>query len=301
MKQYPERKNTDLELTVDTETGLLDFLLRRLAGKSRNNVKSLLTHREVTVDGRVVTRHDHPLKAGQTVRILRSVPRGQKQRDRLPILFEDDELLVVNKPAGLLTVAAGRYEDEQTAYRMATAHVRQDNPKARVFIVHRLDRDTSGIVLFAKNEHLKLALQENWNSLASLRGYAAVVEGHPRAKSGRIHTWLRETKTHLVYSGRGPGDGLEAITNYQVLRETSAYSLLAIQLETGRKNQIRVHLKELGHPVAGDKKYGAGTDPLGRLCLHAHQLELTHPLTRAPLRFETAIPQSFLNLFPPSP
>lgn len=292
------KSNTDLELTVTEGCGLLDFLLQRLTKKSRNNVKSMLTHREVTVDGRVVTKHDHPLKPGQTVRILLSADRELKRRDQPKILFEDDELIVLNKPAGLLTVSA-EFSGEETAYRQVTGHVRRTNPKARVFIVHRLDRDTSGVVLFAKNERLKLALQDDWNSLVTTRGYAAVAEGQLREKSGRIHTWLKETKTLLMYSSHTPGDGLEAITNYRVLRESPVYSLLQVELETGRKNQIRVHLKELGHPVAGDKKYGAHTDPLKRLCLHANVLELTHPFTGKPLRFETDIPQKFSNLLNP--
>jgi 23S rRNA pseudouridine1911/1915/1917 synthase len=275
-----------------TEPGfLLDFLLRTLTKKSRNNVKSLLTHKEVSVDGRVVTRHDQPLTPGQTVRVLRASDRDQKKQKSLPVIYEDDELLVISKPAGLLTIATDN-KAENTAYRMMTDYVRQVNPGARLFIVHRLDRDTSGLVLFAKNERLKLALQDNWNELVSVRGYIALVEGRLDEKTGRIRSWLKETKTLLMYSGR-PGDGQEAITNYQVLREGGGYSLVDIRLETGRKNQIRVHMKELGHPVAGDRKYGAKTDPLKRLGLHAHRLELRHPFTEKPLCFDSPAPKSF--------
>jgi 23S rRNA pseudouridine1911/1915/1917 synthase len=248
------------------------------------------------VDGRVVTRHDYLLKTGQTVTIAPPGTRGQKKRSCCRTVRRRGAARG-QQAGGLLTVTSEDGDDE-TAYLFATAHVRLAGPKNRVFIVHRLYRDTSGIVLFAKNEALKLALQEDWNGLVSHRGYTAVAEGRLRDKSGTVRSWLKETTTHLVYSSHTPGDGLEAVTAYTVLRESAAYSLLDIRLETGRKNQIRVHMKDLGNPVAGDRKYGARTETrCTRLCLHAHRLELTHPLTGAPLRFETDIPGTFSNLF----
>ncbi len=289
-------KAAEAELTVAEDTALLAFLLSRLGKLSRNNVKSLLKNKEVLVDGRTVTRHDHPLKSGQKVRIVRSVIRGRSSKPMPRILFEDADLLVIDKPAGLLSIAAGD-KDEPTAYNMMREYVRGADSKNRIFIVHRLDRDTSGVLLFAKNEEMKRALQHNWDRLVSLRGYGAVVEGQLSEKSGRIRTFLRETKTLLVYSADKEGDGLEAITNYRVIKETSGYSLLDISLETGRKNQIRVHMKELEHPVAGDTKYGAKTNPLKRLGLHANILELRHPFTDRTLRFESELPGSFKAIF----
>jgi len=296
MKQTADNKRrkplSDPEFTVTERSGLLEFLLLNLHGRSRNNVKSLLTHREVLVDGHVVTQYDYPLREGQVVRIVRSVNRGEKPKERLQILYEDPYLIVVNKPAGLLSVATDN-EKEKTAYHMLTDYVRKSDPKARIFVVHRLDRDTSGVLMFAKNERIKRALQERWDSLVSLRGYTAVVEGRLPEKSGRIRSWLKETRTLLVYSGREAGDGLEAVTDYRVIGESAAYSLLDIRLETGRKNQIRVHMKELGHPVAGDRKYGARTDPLKRLGLHACRLELRHPFSNERMCFEAEVPPDF--------
>ncbi len=169
--------------------------------------------------------------------------------------------------------------------------------RLRIFTVHRLDRATSGVLMVAKNEKIKLALQDNWADLVSERVYVAVIEGQLREKSGRIQSWLKETKTLLMYSSPKVSDGLEAIINYQVLNETAEYSLLDIHLETGRKNQIRVHMKELGHNIVGDKKYGAKADSLKRLGLHAYKLEFKHPFSDKVMCFETRTPKSFTSLF----
>jgi len=284
----------DTVFVVTECSGLFDFLTLKLTNQSRNNIKSLLKHRQVTVDGRAITQHDFLLKEGQTVRIVRSVIRGQKEKDVLQILYEDADLIVINKPAGLLTITDNK--NSVSAYHLLTDYVRRTNSKARIFIVHRLDRDTSGVLMFAKNEKLKLALQDNWGGLVTQRNYVAIVEGRLKEKSGRIRSWLKETKTLLVYSSPKVGDGLEAITNYQVINETPDYSLLNIQLETGRKNQIRVHMKELGHSVVGDTKYGARTNPLKRLGLHAYKLELKHPFSNQWLCFETEVPENFKAL-----
>jgi len=292
-KENKRRKPTaDLEFSVTEHSGLLEFLLLKLTARSRNHVKSLLTHREVFVDGHVVTQYDYPLKQGQIVRIVRSVNRGEQTNDLLQILYEDADLIAINKPAGLLSIGTDK-EKEKTAYHMLTDSIRRSNPNGRIFVVHRLDRDTSGVLIFAKNERIKLALQENWDSLVLQRCYAAVVEGQPDEKSGRIHSWLKQTNTLLMYSGRKAEDGLEAITNYQVITESANYSLVNIQLETGRKNQIRVHMKELGHPIVGDRKYGAQTNPLKRLGLHAYRLELLHPFSHQRMCLETEIPNDF--------
>jgi 23S rRNA pseudouridine1911/1915/1917 synthase len=296
MGQKGTNRKPDTELMVTEPSGLLDFLLLRLSDRSRNNVKSLLTHREVLVDGVVVTQYDRPLLIGQTVRISRAITPGKKQQGALDILYEDDDIIAINKPAGLLSISTDK-EKELTAYHLLTDYVRLNNPANRIFAVHRLDRDTSGVLIVAKNERIKLALQDNWADLVSQRAYMAVVEGQLAEKSGRIRSWLKETKTHIMYSSSKTGDGQESITNYQVIKETASYSLLDIHLETGRKNQIRVHMKELGHPVVGDKKYGANINPLKRLGLHAYKLELKHPFTKEVMCFQTQLPKSFTALF----
>ncbi len=283
------------ELVVVQTSGLLEFLLQNLTNQSRNHIKSLLTHRLVSIDGVVTTKYDAQLKEGQVVSIHRPTAKPRTW-EGLDIIYEDKDILVINKPYGLLSIASDK-EKEATAYHMLTDYVQMKNPRNRIFAVHRLDRETSGILLVAKNEKMKLALQDNWADLVTKRGYIAVVEGQLDEKNGKIQSWLKQTKTLLMYSSARAGDGLEAITSYSVLKEKGGYSLLDIQLETGRKNQIRVHMKELGHSVAGDKKYGAQTDPLKRMGLHAYQLELKHPFSEQMMNFEAPTPQSFFSLF----
>ncbi|SHI16661.1 23S rRNA pseudouridine1911/1915/1917 synthase [Sporobacter termitidis DSM 10068] len=290
-------KNCPQEYTVDKPAGLLEFLLRTMTGMSRNSVKSLLTRGAVSVGGKTATKHDTPLLPGVTVSVAPpDDPRHIDIAKHLRIIYEDEELIAIDKPAGLLAIATDR-EKTETAYHLLTEHVRRENNKSRLFVVHRLDKDTSGVMIAAKNERIKLALQDQWNTLVQTRGYTAVSEGVFREKSGTVTSWLKETKTHFVYSGSRPGDGREAVTSYEVIRESAAYSLLGITLGTGRKNQIRVHMSDLGHPVAGDKKYGARTDPLGRLCLHAGLLEIRHPFSERLLVFQSDTPKDFLALF----
>ncbi len=285
---------SDPEYLVTENSTLLTFLLANVSKMSRNNVKSLLRNHQVFVDGVAVSKHDCSLNAGQKVSIQRNKNRNNEVTLDLEIVFEDKDIIIINKPAGLLTVAIEQ-EKLNTAYHQLTEYVRNSNPHNRIFIVHRLDRDTSGLLVFAKNETVKLEMQENWSDAVINRGYMAIVEGQIDTEGGTIKSWLRETKTHMMYSSKNPGDGLEAITNYKVIRRTKRYSLLDIRLETGRKNQIRVHMNDLGHPIVGDKKYGS-TESYKRLCLHAFLLEFVHPVTKETMRFENEIPKEFLSL-----
>lgn len=220
-----------------------------------------------------------------------------ERRDRPDIIYEDKELIVINKPAGLLSVATD-IPGKSTAWRQVTDYLQIRNKRARAQVVHRLDRDTSGVLLFAKNESLKLAFQENWNELVTCRGYTAVVEGRPERAEGTIRTFLLENRAHMVYSAPERKGGKEAITHYQAMETRKGYTLMDIHIDTGRKNQIRVHMAELGCPVVGDKKYGNGADPLRRLGLHAGKLELRHPKTGQLLCFEAPLPAGFIRLFP---
>ena len=270
----------ELEYTVETGGPLLPFLLERVRG-SRNHVKSLLTRGQVEVDGKRITRHDHPLSPGQRVRLLAAL----RPAAPFPVLYEDGRILVVDKPAGLLSMA------------MATDYVRQSDPRGRVFIVHRLDRDTSGVLLFARDEETKRAYQEQWDALVRRRGYLAVVEGKPPREADTVRTLLRENAAHKVYSVRSGGK--EAVTRYRTVQAGERYTLLEVDIDTGRKNQIRAHLSELGCPVAGDRTYGAATDPLGRLCLHAHELRLADPFTGEERAFRAEPPRGFRSLTRP--
>lgn len=212
---------------------------------------------------------------------------------KMDIIYEDKELLVINKPAGLLTIATEK-EMFKTLYHQAREYVKKQNPKNKIFIVHRLDKDTSGIVVFAKSEKVKRELQENWNSVAYIREYLAIVEGNVKTKKGTIKSYLIEDKTLKVRSTDSKKGSL-AITHYESLASTKAYSLLRIQIETGKKNQIRVGFSDLGYPIVGDKKYGGKKNPLGRLGLHASILGLK--INKKEYKWSARIPKEFKLLF----
>ncbi len=216
-----------------------------------------------------------------------------RKSEKLNIIYEDKDILVVNKPSKLLTIATDN-EKERTLFHKAITYVKKKNQK--IFIVHRLDKDTSGIVLFAKNEKLKKLFQDNWDNLVKLREYVAVVEGTPKKNSGVVRSWLKETKTLYVYSSDKMGDGKEAITHYRKVMGNNKYTMLDITIDTGRKNQIRVHMKDLGTPIVGDKKYDSKTNPIGRMTLHANKLVVVHPITNKEMTFETDVPNSFIKL-----
>lgn len=218
-------------------------------------------------------------------------------RHRPHILYEDAELIAIHKPAGLLSVATDS-QRSVTAWRQVTDYLQSRNKAARAWVVHRLDRDTSGVLLFAKNQPLKLALQARWNELVTYRGYLAVVAGRPPEEAGLVRTWLLENRAHMVYSAPKHKGGKEAVTRYRVLARRGGFSLLEVEIDTGRKNQIRVHMADLGCPIVGDRKYGDGQSPLRRLGLHAGRLDLTHPVTGRPLSFTAPTPPEFERLFP---
>ncbi|MGD9676965.1 MAG: RluA family pseudouridine synthase [Vulcanibacillus sp.] len=288
------KKNRRLQVSEPVE--LMIFLIEKMPDKSRNNIKSILARGQVLVNGKVVKQYNHPLLVGQEV-IIDLSPPSEKEEDDIPnIIYEDNDLIVIDKPAGLLTISTDS-EKEHTAYHQLMNYVRKKNIENRIFIVHRLDRDTSGVLVFAKNEELKNLFQNGWKEIMVERTYVAVVEGQVRKKEDTIKSWLLETKTKLIYSSNKPGDGLEAITHYKVLQDTANYSLLEIHLETGRKNQIRVQLQDIGHSIIGDKKYSSKVNPIGRLALHARVLSFHHPVTQKLMRFETEIPPNFSMLF----
>ncbi|MCL2054911.1 MAG: RluA family pseudouridine synthase [Oscillospiraceae bacterium] len=223
----------------------------------------------------------------------------KNKTQKLPIIYEDKDIIVIDKPAGMLSVSTDK-ETQNTAYRIINDYVKRKHKSNRIWIVHRLDRDTSGVMLFAKSERVKLALQDNWEEVAVGREYVALVRGRVKPMEQKITSWLKQTKSLLMYSSNKEGDGKLAITNYKVRQTTAKYSLLDISLETGRKNQIRVHMKDIGHPVLGDKKYGGDgiTNPLGRLGLHASALTVKHPTTGEEMRFESNVPKCFMKIMP---
>lgn len=297
-KKHQEKHNQfekSLTYQVEEETTLLPFLLKVMSNRSRNSVKSILTREQVAVDGQAITAHNHALESGQTVAILKNKAAvNESKLSGVTILHEDTDIIVINKDAGLLSIASQK-EKEETAYRQLMKHVRREHPRNRIFVVHRLDRDTSGVMMFAKSERVKQVLQQSWKDLVQERSYAALVEGVVKKEADTISSWLKETKTYRMYSSSKPNDGQHAVTHYKKLQANKHYSLLEVYLETGRKNQIRVHMQDLGHPIVGDKKYGSNVNTIGRLGLHARVLAFTHPTTKEPMHFKTDIPKAFLN------
>jgi 23S rRNA pseudouridine1911/1915/1917 synthase len=283
-------------LTVTQRTELLAFLLAQLPQQSRNSVKKLLKYQQVMVDGKVETQFNHPLLPQQQVTI-----RGHQVKTATPhqgfrILHEDQDLIVVDKQAGILSIATTA-EKQKTVYHQLSDHVKRQHPANKIFVVHRLDRDTSGVMMFAKNEPTQKLLRSSWDTTVMERIYAAVVEGVVEKPAGVITSYLKENRAFMVYSSPDPVGGKKAVTRYQVLRQNHRFALLRVELETGRKNQIRVHMHDIGHSVIGDEKYGSTVDPIGRLGLHAQLLAFAHPTSGRELRFESAIPGKFMGLF----
>ncbi|ALV22678.1 RluA family pseudouridine synthase [Carnobacterium antarcticum] len=292
-KQPSNAKTTNYVVKEPTE--LLAFLLQEKVKNSRNSIKSVLSRGQVIVDGKSITQHNYSLLPGQTVGIIANkVAIKENALVGVSILHEDEDIIVINKEAGMLSMAS-KNENDLTAYRQLTTYVKEDNQKNRIYIVHRLDRDTSGVMLFAKSEAVKTALQEKWSDVVKERIYTALVEGVVRKEEGTISSWLTENKAMRVFSSPVDNGGKHAVTHYKKIRSNEQFSLLEIQLETGRKNQIRVHMEEMGHPVAGDKKYGSRINPLKRLGLHASTLALVHPRTGEVVRFQAKVPKIFLQ------
>ena len=291
-----EPKKTEVLFEVSEAAELFTFLLDKMPNKSRHNVKSYLRDKQVLVDTKVVTQYNYMLKVGQTVNIKSSkAPEIQKYRG-LTIIYEDQYLIVIEKQEGFLSIATEK-QKLYNAYSTLSDHVKKQDPANRIFVVHRLDRETSGLMMFAKSEKIQKLLQESWNETIQQRTYLAVTEGSIEYPLGTIRSYLVESKALTVYSTSNPDLGREAITHYDVLDTTETNTLVKVNLETGRKNQIRVHMKDIGHPIVGDEKYGAKSDPIGRLGLHAWVLSFVHPITDEEMYFETEVPKKFLSLF----
>ncbi|MGE0079452.1 MAG: RluA family pseudouridine synthase [Bacteroidales bacterium] len=295
-RKFDDRKKQEISLTVKEETVLMKFLLAQIPHKNRDNFKTLLNDRQIRVDGVVVTWYNHPLKPGQAVTVGWFKMPSAKQYPGIKVLFEDQHIIVIEKESGVLSIATDK-EKDTTAYSMLRSHVKEQSASNKIFIVHRIDRETSGVMIFAKSDAVKTTLQKNWNDSVLERTYIAVVEGAVKQPTGTIVSYLKESPAFVMYSCQDHAEGQKAITHYKVLKQNAQYTLLKVNLETGRKNQIRVHMQDIGHSVIGDKKYGSKESPIGRLGLHAQVLAFTHPVTGKPMRFETQIPKLFLKLF----
>lgn len=285
------KPSKERRVTVAESNTLLPFLFELLKEQSRSSVKGLLNRGQISVNGKVTRQFDTPLAPNDTVGVNYGKGKVEFNNPLLRIVWEDDDLIVINKREGLLSVSTDRVK-ERTAYRLLSDYVKQSDPHNKIFILHRLDRDTSGIMIFAKNQRVKEQLQSNWSEMITRRTYVAVVEGRPEKDTDLIVSNLVENKNMQVFVTL-EGDGKEAITRYRLLQTNNRYSLLELELETGRKNQIRAQMQFIGHPVVGDTKYGAETNPARRLMLHARKLCFIHPVTGEEMCFETRIPDIF--------
>lgn len=284
-----ERKQTFI---VDNKISLIDAIFNFKKDLSKKSIKTFIKNKMVMVNGIVITNSNFLLDKKDLVEICyekRVIPKYD-----LDILYEDDYLIVINKPCGLLSISNDK-EKDITAYRMVSDYVKSNNKKGFIFVVHRLDQDTSGILMFCKNEKIRDRLQENWNSVVKKRGYIALVDGKING-NGTIRSFLMEDKRQFVYSSKN-GIGKEAITHYSVIKNNNNYSMIQVFIDTGRRNQIRVHLSEHGFPIVGDKKYRCKTNPIKRLCLHANILEFIHPISKKIISIKCDIPNNFKQLF----
>ena len=300
------KRKADTVLKVTEPAQLMDFLIAKMGGMARSSVKQLLGQRRVKVGNAVQTRHDFALKTGDIVTVSSGRGNSQLNHPKLKIVYEDDDLIVVNKQPGLLTVAATPGSSETTAYSILRAYVKRQNARASIFVVHRLDRETSGLLVFARSQELQHYMREYWRELVTERTYIALTEGTLEPREGQIKSWFTEDKRNaMVYSSPVDDGGDLAITNYKTLKVSPVtgnpsplapqYSLIKLHLETGRTNQIRVHLASKACPVVGDRKYGHGNEssPIDRLCLHAKVLAFIHPVTEKTVRFESPVPKEF--------
>lgn len=302
-KRYIENKNKRdpnigiKEYTVKNNEELLSFLINTLSNTSRNNIKKILSSHCVGVNGSPVSQYNYQLYKGDKVIISKSPLKSRKEgKFGLEIIYEDDEFIVINKPNGLLSISTDK-EKIKTAYKLVLDYLLKKDKHNHLFVVHRLDKETSGVLMFCKNEKLRDDLQSDWNNLVIKRGYYAVVDGILKDKEGTIKSYLKSNKENLMYIVKSSKDAQFCITNYKVINESNEYSLLDVNISTGRKNQIRVQLGSIGHNVIGDDKYGEPSDPINRLGLHSYALHFYHPYTHKLYKFEAKMPKIFLSLF----
>lgn len=283
-----------MKIKPDKESFLLDLLLEEFKTASRTTVKKMITHAMITVNDQIIINPAQPVKPGDVVTYRKYKAPENTYDAPFPILYEDDTLLVVEKPAGLLT-----YGEKGTTgtslYRIINDYLKERSKgRERIYVVHRLDREVSGILVFAKTEKIQEHFKEHWKETE--KKYLALVEGKPPKTEGTVKGWLKENKAQMVYSSAESPGAKYAITHYKVTREIPAHSLLEIQIDTGRKHQIRVHLSNMGCPIVGDRKYGASEKIKRRIRLHAFYLAFRHPVSGNQLQFKTLMPKGFLTL-----
>lgn len=292
---YDSKRGMYAVYTVEEDAQLLDWLIANLKGLSRNKVKDTLHGRGIKVNGKIVTQFDYPLTRGMKISVSKSKKNDTFKSRYVNLVYEDPYLVVIEKKPGILSMAAGHKSLNVKA--VLDDYFRQTKQRCTAHVVHRLDRDTSGLMVYAKDMQTEQTLEHEWHNIVYDRRYVAVVSGEMEEDEGTIANWLKDNKAYVTYSSPVDNGGKYAVTHFHVLDRTTEHSLVEYKLETGRKNQIRVHSADMNHPVCGDVKYGNGDDPIHRLCLHAYMLHFFHPVTRARMEFETPIPSQFRMLF----
>lgn len=275
---------------------LMAFVAQQSPDSKRGDIKKWLKYGHLKVNGYITTQFDTPVEPGQTVELNVSRPFPVFRHPRIDLIYEDDDVMVIHKGYGLLSVAAPNKRKEENAFDIMKDYVKLQNPQNKLYIVHRLDRDTTGLMMFAKSEEAQEILRHNWNNIILERLYVALLEGYLEQDKGYVKSRLAENSEYVVYSTDNPEEGRLAVTHYEVLTRGNGYTLTQFSLDTGRKNQIRVHASDLGHPIAGDRKYGARHSPINRLALHAQTLRFAHPITRKDMNFTTPIPPAFAGV-----
>lgn len=270
---------------------LLEFIEKALDGISRSRAKAILTGGGVRVDRKNTRQFDLQLQPGQFVEISKRKPKGELRSKFVKIVYEDPQIIVVEKAVGILSMASSHHSF--CVKQVLDDYFHRTHQRCTAHVVHRLDRDTSGLLVYAKTIEAEQILEHNWRDIVTDRRYMALVSGKPEPEKGTVQSWLTDNKAYFTYSSPTDNGGKYAVTHYRVLRTDGAHSLVELKLETGRKNQIRVHMQDIGTPVCGDTKYGNGDDPIGRLALHAFRLHFYHPITNEPLHFETDVPRNF--------
>lgn len=287
------RKEDEIYI-VEKEMPLLEYLLKNIKG-SNNKIKATLKNHGIKVNGKIVTQFDFPLKKGMKISVSQSKRNATFKSRYVKVVYEDKWIMVIEKATDILSMAGGHRS--LNVKSVLDDYLRKTHQKCNAHVVHRLDRDTSGLMVYAKDMETEQILEHEWHDIVFDRRYVAVVSGEMERDEGTIESWLKDDHNFITQSSPVDNGGKLAISHFKTLRRDVNYSLVEFRLETGRKNQIRVHCLDLGHPVCGDMKYGNGNDPLHRLCLHAFRLCFWHPVTNERMEFETPIPTAFRQLF----
>lgn len=291
MNNQSEKEHNNLVFKVLENDELLPFIIKKMNGISRTKAKNILSSGTVCVNSKSITQHNCKLEPGMTVEIIRNGGGNVFRSHWIKIIYEDKYLFVIEKRNGILCNSP--HPGDETVQNILNRYLECKHQRCHAHTVHRLDRDTSGLMLFAKDKKIALMFEDNWKQTVYDRRYVALVHGEMKKESGTISSWLKDNSQFVTFSDKFDNGGKYAVTHYKLLKVADGHSLVELQLETGRKNQIRVHMQDIGFPVVGDPKYGDGDNPIGRLGLHAYKLCFIHPITGEDLKFETPFPKKF--------